>query len=153
MNLSARNEIGTLCGRVSETSSVCAQNDVQRRATVVRGNSVELPVTENVAEQGAALLEARQGVNRVEDEGVPSVKIGVALVEVVVEHVSRGTNVRLSWDVTDRTRQGVSGLESKPVSKPAVDPDLQCVIIGITCGLIPRHAVGETEPSPFRMRG
>lgn len=57
VNLSARNQIGTLRGRVAETGSICSQNDVQRRATIVRGNRVELPVTKDIAKQGAAFLE------------------------------------------------------------------------------------------------
>lgn len=56
VNLSVRNNIGTLRGRVAQTSSICSQNDVHGRATIVRGNGVKLPVTENVAKQGAAFL-------------------------------------------------------------------------------------------------
>ena len=83
----------------SESGGVHTGKDIERRAAVERSDGIKLPVSEKEAPDSAQVFELWQGIHRVEDKGVPPVKVGVALVKSVIEDIGRLADVRLRRDV------------------------------------------------------
>src|SRR6185503_10654640 len=86
--------VRTLTDSRGRTDGVDAGNDLDRSRAEVRRNTIQLPVAEHIVGGLAPPLERRQLVNKVADEGMASIEIGVAPVGVEIERVARRVGKR-----------------------------------------------------------
>src|SRR6185369_5714274 len=105
--------IWTLSNRARRTKGIGAIRDVDRSRTEVRADRIQLPITKRKLGCLAPTLERRQDVNDIAYEGMSSIKVGVALIAVEVERITRRVSERRQGDVRDRVAPRICNLERK----------------------------------------
>src|SRR5215813_6123694 len=94
VNRHARNEVRTLAAGPAKTGGIAAALHIDRDASKVREDRVELPITKNLVAYHSHVLEGRQRVDGVSNESMPSIEVSVTSVQIEIEGISRGIGER-----------------------------------------------------------
>src|SRR6266536_774970 len=92
------NHIGTEAARgtarQTEIQIRSVRHNVERYATIRSDNPIKLPISEDLTHKRTMVLERGQDINRVGNKHMPAVKVGITLVQIIVEGIRGSTRER-----------------------------------------------------------
>src|SRR5262245_22241184 len=100
----AWNEVRALAAGPAKTGGIAAALHIDRDASKVLEDRVELPITKNLVPDHTEVLKGRQGVDGVSNESMPAIEVSVTSVQVQIERISRGIGEGDQWNIGDSMR-------------------------------------------------